>query len=289
MLRRASLLLTVLAVLAAACGDAGGGSTASTAPVAGAGGLPDDAIAIVASTDLAVGTDRLLLALSTLGNERLGGPDLDVSFRVFPVDAPAEVAVYPATWTWATPGVSGLYRAEIDFDAPGVWAAEVAPAGGDPLEPVAFSVQADPMTPAPGEPAPRSVTPTAADVADLAEITSDPSPDPSLYELSVADAVASGRPTVLVFATPRFCQTAICGPTLDGIKDFAADRPGVNFLHVEVFTNLDDPDNLEVVPAVTEWGLSSEPWIFVLDDAGIVQARFEGVVDPQELAAALDA
>ncbi len=278
------LVLAALAMVAAACGDSG--STTSAAPGQG-GPLPDDAIAIVASTDLAAGTERLLLALSTIGNERLGGPDLAVDFRVFPADDPEQAADYAATWTWATPGVSGLYRAEVDFPEPGVWAARVVPAGGEPLEPVVFQVNAEPATPAVGTAAPPSDTPTAAGVADLAEITTDLDPDPALYELSVAAAVASGRPTVVVFATPRFCQTAICGPTLDGIKEYAAGRPEVNFVHVEVFTNLDDPENLEVVPAVTEWGHTSEPWIFVVDADGNVAARFEGVATPEELDTAL--
>ncbi len=277
-------MLIVVALLVAACGDAGSaGSTALPA-----GDLPEDAIAVVASTDLATGTDRLLLALSTLGNQRLGGPDLEVAFRVHPDGSPDEVRDYPATWMWGTPDVSGLYRAEVELPAPGVWLAQVLPDGGEPLDPVAFRVSADPSTPAVGEAAPASDTLTAGDVDDLAEITTDLAPDPAFYELSVGDAVTSGRPTVVVFATPRFCQTAICGPTLDTIKVYAADRPGVNFVHVEVFTNLDDPDNLEIVPAVTEWGLTSEPWIFVVDENGTVAARFEGLAAPEELDAALD-
>ncbi len=273
-------------LVAAACGDSGGSGTTAAA---GAGDLPGDAVAVVASTDLAAGTERLLLALTTLGNQRLGGPDLDVSFRVFPLDSPDDAREYPATWMWATPDVSGLYRAEVELPDPGTWAAQVVPAGGAALEPVAFQVKDRPATPAVGEAAPQSDTPTGADVDDLARISTDRNPDPAFYELSVADAVASGRPTVVVFATPRFCQTAICGPTLDTIKDYAAGRPDVNFVHVEVFTNLDDPDNLEIVPAVTEWGLTSEPWIFVVDEAGLVAARFEGVVAEEELDAALDA
>jgi hypothetical protein len=107
--------------------------------------------------------------------------------------------------------------------------------------------------------------------------------------MSIAEAVASGRPSVIVFATPKFCQTAICGPTVDRILEIKPSFPEVNFLHVEVFTNLDDPDNLQLVPAVSEWGLPTEPWVFVVDATGIVVARFEGVVDAAEIAAALGA
>ncbi len=278
-------LVAALALSAAACGDAGTATTAAPDPPEGP--LPVDTFPIVASTDLAVGTDRLLLALATPDNRRPGGPDVPVEFRVYHSERPSDVATYPATWIWATPDVSGLYRAQVEFHRPGTWFAEVVPAGGEAVDPAAFTVRDTPLSPAMGAPAPPSSTPTAADVADLGEISTDDDPDPRFYELSLSDAVASGRPTVVVFATPRFCQTAICGPTLDEVKVIASDHPEANFVHVEVFTNLDDPENLEVVPAVQEWGLTSEPWVFVVDALGNVAGRFEGVVDPEEIEAAL--
>ncbi len=287
-MHRAIPFVAALALMAAACGGGATTTTTTGSPGADAGLVPADTFPIVASTDLAVGTNRLLVALATPANQRPGGPDLPVTFRITHAESPEQVATYDTSWIWATPDVSGLYRAQVEFDRPGTWFVEVAvPGRAEPLEPAAFTVVEASRTPAIGEPAPPSDTPTAAAVADLSEITTDLDPDPRFYELSVADAVASGRATVVVFATPRFCQTAICGPTLDGIKEIAADHPEVNFVHVEVFTNLDDPDNLEVVPAVGEWGLTSEPWVFVVDGDGNVAGRFEGVADRQEIEEAL--
>jgi hypothetical protein len=37
-----------------------------------------------------------------------------------------------------------------------------------------------------------------------------------------------------------------------------------------------------------QWGLTSEPWTFVLDDEGKVAYRFGGPVSPRELTAALE-
>ena len=45
--------------------------------------------------------------------------------------------------------------------------------------------------------------------------------------------MAAKDPFVLVFATPAFCQTAICGPMLDGVKVLAADYPTFTFINVE--------------------------------------------------------
>ncbi len=274
-MRRLLLLLAGLALVAVACS---GGDD---------GAFPDDAFVIRASSDLAVGPDRVLLAIGTPSNERPARPEIGVTIEVYPEGEPDSAQRVPGVFMWAVPDVSGLYRADVEFDAPGVWVASVVPDDGSPLEPTLLNVAAAPLTPAVGAAAPGSASPIAADVADLAEITTDRAPDPRFYELSIADAVTSGRASVIVFATPRFCQTAVCGPTLDEMKEVADDFPDVNWLHVEVFTNLDDPDNLELVPAVTEWGLPSEPWVFVVGADGVVTGRFEGVVDPSEIEAAL--
>lgn len=234
-----------------------------------------------------MGSERLLLALSDEGGARLGSPDLDVTFTLYPEDDLSMRQAVEASWIWAIPEASGLYRANVEFDRPGVWFAEVT-AGGTSLAPVPFTVNEAPSTPAIGAPGPPSATPTAADVEDLAEITTDSRPDPDFYELSVAEAVASGRRSVVVFATPKFCQTAICGPTLEAIKEVKADFPDVNFVHVEVYDlaasgNAAQVEDLVVHPAVVEWGLTSEPWVFVVDTDGKVSGRFEGLVAREEL------
>ena len=52
---------------------------------------------------------------------------------------------------------------------------------------------------------------------------------------------------MLVFATPKFCTSAQCGPTLDKIKPFAAQYPGVTFINVE-------PYKLKLVDGVLHQG-----------------------------------
>ena len=122
----------------------------------------------------------------------------------------------------------------------------------------------------------------------MAELTTDPQPDPDLYRLSIAEAVASGKPLVVAFSTPAYCTTATCGPQLDVIKrlrDRHADR--ANFIHVEVYDNpheiQGDLSNARIAPAVTEWGLPSEPWTFIVDADGLVSAKFEGFATRDEL------
>ena len=71
----------------------------------------------------------------------------------------------------------------------------------------------------------------------------------------------------------------------------ASSHPDSNFVHVEVYDNLDASEfgELEVVAAVDEWRLPSEPWVFVVDAGGIVAHRFEGTIGVDELEEALTA
>ena len=113
------------------------------------------------------------------------------------------------------------------------------------------------------------MTLTGSTPEELTAISTDPDPDPDFYDLSVADAVANGRPTVIVFATPAFCQTAVCGPTIEIAKQAAEGRDGVDFVHVEPFdVELARANDLQPIPAMFEWGLATEPWIFVIDAEG---------------------
>lgn len=272
---RMTLRTLLVGLLVAACG---GGETT----------FPDGAFAIRASSDIGLGQERLLLAIGDETGARLGGPEDEVTVSVHPELDPDATQETAGEWTWIVPDGVGLYRASFTFDSPGIWVATLDPAQGDPLEPVLFEVQADPFAPALGEPAPVAPTPTLDDMT-MAELTTDPDPEPSFYTTSLEEAIASAKPTVLVFSTPAYCQTAACGPLLETVKDLAPDHPDVNFIHVEVFTGLteDDfaPDADHVAPAAgPDWfSLPSEPWVFVIDGDGIVVARFEGVMDAGEL------
>lgn len=282
-------LVVVLGLLLAACGsggDAGVANQGTASPPEESADTPFGAGAFpyAASSNLAVGEERVLVAITNDGGERLPSPDIPVDLVVWLDGRDYQQQTVQTSFLWAIPDVSGLYRATVDFDTPGTWYIGVVPRGFEPLSAFPVTVYDEPFTPGVGDPAPRSNTLTLAD-APLADLTTDADPEPSFYETSIADAVTSGRPAVIVFATPRFCTTGICQPTMELIRDLAPQYPDATFLHVEVFTNLDDPSNLALAPGVEEWGLPTEPWVFVVDADGIVAGRFEGVVAPEELAA----
>jgi hypothetical protein len=259
-------------------------------------GSPEVSVVIV-TTDLALGTNRLTFGLVTREGSPVRAPE--AQFRALylpPGQAPGEVrATGTARFQRWPLGQQGVFSTRLEFNQAGFWDLEVTatrPDGKPVVARGAFQVKEKPSTPAIGSPAPRSVTPTVEGVSDLATITTASPPDPDLYRLSIHQALDAGKPLVVAFATPAYCMTATCGPSVGvllELKDRYKDR--ANFIHVEIFR---DPHLLQggrpvgnFAPAVLEWGLPTEPWTFVIDAAGQVRAKFEGFTTGEEIEAAL--
>lgn len=273
--------LMTLVVACSGAPDAGDQvATSKGAPTPG-----QDVFPVVASSEIVVGDNRLQIGLIDTNDAPVRSPktSLQVAF-VGPGDQqPSSKATMSFLWTIKP--VQGLWVGEATFDRPGEWEAVIDVQGGgyDARVKTAFEVKKEGTTPGVGEKAPSVDTPTASDVDDLSEITTDSDPDPKFYELSIADALEGGEPAVVVFATPRFCTSQVCGPTLSIVKEVANDFPRVNFVHVEPYDLDKVPEKLEPVPAATAWGLPSEPWVFVTDSKGRVVAKYEGSVAANEL------
>jgi hypothetical protein len=252
----------------------------------------EENLAIVANAPTALGTgpeQRLLIGLvDAETGASLALPE--VAATVGLTGPNQEQVEVPGEFLWTIEDVRGLYLARYQFPTAGTWTVRLHPEGMGPTPPTPFVVAPEAGVPEIGTAAPSVATRTAAEFP-LPAISSDPNPDPSFYQLSLDEALTSGRPTVVVFATPAFCESQTCGPLLDQVKALAPAYPEVNFLHVEIYENLDAArlQDLRLVPAVASYRLPSEPWVYVMDGAGIVQARFEGVASPAELTAAFDA
>ncbi|HEX6292870.1 MAG TPA: hypothetical protein VFZ66_27035 [Herpetosiphonaceae bacterium] len=182
-------------------------------------------------------------------------------------------------------GPRGTFIVHPSFDSAGAWGMEVE--AQRPNQPVTthrmqLDVAEQGSAPTIGSDAPRSKTPTAADVQDLKTITSSTEPDPRLYQTSIDQAVTSGKPSLILFATPGFCQTAVCGPGVDvlgKLVDTFGDK--IVPVHVEIYQY--PFEKLQQVPAMQEWGLKTEPWLFLVDKNGKVAGRYEGGITFEEL------
>jgi len=184
--------------------------------------------------------------------------------------------------------VRGIYVADLTLPRAGSWGLEIAVEHGPgAVEAARLSVDALPhaRAPAPGTTAPRSRNRVASDVGDLRLIDSSEPPDPRLHQTRIADAIRQGRPQLIVFATPKYCTSRVCGPVLDVVRTLIPAYGGrVAFVHEEVWQA---GATQRLSPTVEEWNLRSEPWIFIVDGDGVIRARFEGVTTRHELEAAL--
>jgi hypothetical protein len=108
-----------------------------------------------------------------------------------------------------------------------------------------------------------------------------------MHDTTVTDALQSGKPIVVAFATPAYCTSRICAPVMEQVVDPLFSRYGENavFIHIEPYLlrDLREANARNPVPAVLEWRLQSEPWVFVIDRDGRIAGRFEGVVALEEV------
>jgi hypothetical protein len=278
-------------------GSLAGWETPATAP-------PIYPLVIANPGELTCGANRLLFSFLDAKNNVLSKPDRTAKVALYDLgrDPAKPVATADGIFIWAIQDERGVYVANVTLPEAGTYGAEftTSVSGGPPATiRTTFSVDATTPLVGVGQDAPSTKTPTATGAGgDLSHISSDPTPDPAFYKTSEDQALTSHQPFVLIFATPKFCQTAQCGPTLDRIKPFVSKYPTVDFIHVEpyelqfqngalqpVMTN----NNLTPTSVTNTWGLSSEPWVFVVDRQGIVRGSFALIFSDTELTGALDA
>ncbi|MCD5400050.1 MAG: hypothetical protein LR120_09925 [Dehalococcoidia bacterium] len=297
-----TISLTLLSLVFAACGGSSTEPDPTPAPTVEASGsstsaAPQLALAL-ASTDLAVGENRVSFGLIQQGTGPIKNAEVQVQTFVITdagLDGPKQT-VTTSFREWPG-GSGGVYIAQLNFDQAGEWGLGILLTQSDgSLGPATtrVQVQEQSLTPAIGASAIRSENKTSKDVSDLEELTTDTDPDPNMYSITIAEALDQNKPLLVTFSTPAYCQSATCGPQLGVVKDLKSSHSSdMNFLHIEVY---DNPDEIQgdltrgkISPTLVEWGLRTEPWTFIVDAEGLVQAKFEGFVGPEDLEPAIQA
>lgn len=300
---RTIALVTISLILVAAC--AASRPTATPVPSIAPSLQNVRIVPILASSEIAKGQNRFLFSLTDGANNLIAAPDVSVHLSFYDEAASADTVAFEADsrFLWAIEGERGLYVADVTFPRAGRWGTRFEatfPDGRKETVRADYDVRETTSTPGIGADAPSVDTPTTADVGgNLKAVSTDPAPNPRFYEVSIADALAAGKPFVVAFATPAFCQTQLCGPTLQTVKSVANDYPAITFINVEPYVMAMSGESLQPVltaqgelqPAAwtTAWGLVSEPFVAVVDAEGKVRAKFEGTIGADELRSALDA
>ncbi|HEX8770043.1 MAG TPA: hypothetical protein VF711_04670, partial [Acidimicrobiales bacterium] len=244
-----------------------------------------------ASKLVSYGTVTLRFAyLGTQQNPTQGplGPDVTATFLPLPGSnvlspAPSQPRILSST------DARGVYATNAGFDKPGFWGIQVDAMVGSTIHrgTASFPVGDHHAVPAPGDPAPHSNTLTigSTDVpkaaidsraGDSGEI-----PDPELHRTTLAASLAAGRPSVVVFSTPVFCQSQFCGPVTDMVDELSrpySDR--ADFIHVEVWK---DGQKRVVNDTLKEWNMDAEPWVYVIGADGKIVMRLDNVATRAEI------
>jgi hypothetical protein len=170
-----------------------------------------------------------------------------------------------------------VYSTELTFPGDGEWLlAAILEEDGELKGTLLKSVEVGEFEKVPhvGGDAPLIHTPTAREAqGDLSRISTRVPPD-TQNRVDYADALGK-EPIVVLFATPKFCQSRVCGPVVD-VAEQAKHEYGEKaaFIHMEIY-NENDPAK-RVRPQVRAFRLPSEPWLFTIDRAGVVRDAVEG-------------
>ena len=289
-IRAAAAVLAACALAAACAAQPAPTAVPAPAPAAETGGVE----VILATTVLRTGTQRIAFLLAS-GTALVRAPQATVRTSFLDGDAAGETAT-ASFHEWPF-GTRGSYVTPLSFPQAGEWRLDVETDAGDAR--IAVLVDETSVVRDVGQIAPFSDTKTLRSAGgDLPSITSHYRADPALYEVSIAESLFSGRPTVAVFASPAFCTTATCGPQVDAVSELRQAYPdAADYIHVEVY---DNPQEIQgdlslgvLSPHLAEWGIDQVPdyrnesWTFVIGTDARVAARFEGYATLSELEEAL--
>ena len=286
--RRNFLLGVGGVVVLAACGDDSAGGADTTA-AAGGDGTPGTApvnfgIAqrFPSSPLFTPGPVRLPISLIDGGTLAADGPAaLPGRIETMNGEVVAEFSAVLRNEGITPP----YYEIRVELDTPQPYTLRL---DGDDGQGAAFQV-VDPsevVTPRTGEPLPPFDTPTVDDhrgVEPFCSLTPDPCP---LHDVTLTDALASGKPVVYMIGTPAHCQTGTCAPGLEFlVAEHERLGDAVVMVHADVYA---DDAATTLAPAVTALQVDYEPIIYFADASGVVVDRLDAVWDAAELRERLD-
>lgn len=271
-----------LRALGVAAGATGAGGLLAACGSDAQGGIPggDPSINVgVGSYETLVGDERRLnLVLTEVDQAPITAEDVAVYLRVpdgETLSGPHDATYHPETGEGTGTG-AGIHQTLLPLPDAGLFEVVAVQGGRYGVGAVRVLTPEQSEAPAPGSPAPRSATPTAAADQGVSPLCTEDPPCP-MHEVSLDGALAEGRPVLLLFATPAYCQTIACGPSVGNLSRVRDERDwgDIAFVHCEIWLN-EESVGSGFVPAVQEWGLPTEPWLFAIGADGVITDRLDG-------------
>ena len=265
---------------------------------------------VFAVSELVVGPNRIALGLLQ-ANSPINDPQAKVHLKFYDRSDTTSSVKAEADATYYGQGLpAAVYVANATLDKAGEWDVVITTQLSGQAQPsstkLRFQVLETSAVPNIGQQAIAVKTPTVSDTA-ATQLSSGGTANPALYQVSLDAALKSGKPTAVLFATPGFCRTAMCGPNVKVLGELQQKFGSkMNFIHVEVYqypfdgsfkaqadainAAVKDQRSLTEAEKVSgfsqgmiAWRLTTEPWLFLIDAKGVIQHRYEGGITVEEL------
>lgn len=180
----------------------------------------------------------------------------------------------------------GFFEALATFPSDGNWQliVEARPGGAGEAKiagPAIVKVGPSTEMPKTGDAAIAVATPTTSNGRGVDPICTR-RPACGLHDISLDAALASGKPVVVIFGTPAFCTSQLCGPEVDLLQDVADNYAGkAHFIHVEMYRDDDEATVRAAIraPGPLAWKIVEEPVTYFIGADKIVQNRLLGPAD----------
>lgn len=192
------------------------------------------------------------------------------------------------------PRSEGIPRAYLPlqhtFDSVGIHDVTATYQGREMTSQMQVFPQAEVVSPVVGQQLPAAPTATDSNSLDVDPICTQV-PQCPFHSVSLTDALGKGKPIVLLVATPAYCQTSFCGPTLGNLMDIVDGRDDLIVIHSEVYQNpkeaKGDLASAPLAPLPDKYGLLLEPVLYVTDPNGTITTRADATIDRSEMAEAI--
>ena len=143
------------------------------------------------------------------------------------------------------------------------------------------------LSPLVGDALPPFDTPTVDNKRGVDPICTSPQGTCPFHEVTLTEALQSGKPVVYLIGTPAYCKTGTCAPGLDALIALSKKvGDAAVFVHADVYS---DKTATIAAPSVLAYKLAYEPLLYITDAKGVLVNRLDAVFDVNEMSSALAA
>jgi len=189
--------------------------------------------------------------------------------------------------------IQAIYETKIPLTKIGTWTVlslTQTPSGLVGAEAGTIKVAAKSTVPNVGDKAPVVHTSTGTSAASGSAVDTRDPKAPSLHQTDFA-AARGTSPVALMFSSPQFCVSRVCGPATDLLLQLQATYgTAVTAIQQEAYAKFPKPAvQMQQFGLVAADGSFSEPWLFTVRKDGTIAARLEGAFGINAMNAAFKA